>query len=368
MAIHRLPSHAQAVKILFVGSTWKGSSARSLREVLAGMPTLDIDEIGEDHYTPVGRSLVIRSANRLLGPLYRRELSREIRGRISVFRPTALMVYKGSEVSSDDVRHARRMGVLTVCVFPDYSPHAYGAALKEAIGEYDLVISTKPFHPGGWQTIYGYRNQCVFVPHGYDPQVHLWDSPPTSQDIDVVLAATWRPQYDEIMRDVAARMRSTEIRFGIIGHGWAERARDYPANWELAAPQSGRAYGDWLRRGRIAIAPVNHRVVIKGVVQPGDEDTTRTYELAAMGCFFLHYRTPFARTLYDESTEVPMWSNATELASLIAQYLPLETERRTMAARAHARAVPAYSIPSRAGEVMEHVWNALRDRGASELR
>ena len=96
-----------------------------------------------------------------------------------------------------------------------------------------------------------------------------------------------------------------------------------------------------------------------GVHQPGDEDTTRTYELAAMGCFFLHRRTNFVQTIYDQAIEVPMWDNAEELAALVQQYLPLELERKAMAARAHARAVPEYSIPNRAVQVLEQVKLAM---------
>ena len=66
-------------------------------------------------------------------------------------RHDVLMVYKGSEVSAAALRQAKRVGAFTVNVFPDCSPHAHGARLKAMVGEYDLVVSTKPFHPAGWQ-------------------------------------------------------------------------------------------------------------------------------------------------------------------------------------------------------------------------
>jgi spore maturation protein CgeB len=127
----------------------------------------------------------------------------------------------------------------------------------------------------------------------------------------------------------------------------------------VAPALTGRAYGEWLRRGRIVIAPVHREVIVDGVRQPGDEDTIRTYELAAMSCFFLHRRTPYVQTLYDERTEVPMWDNAEELAALVVRYLPLEEERCEMAARAHARAVPVHSFQNRARQVLEHVKAGL---------
>jgi len=347
------------VNILFVGDSWQGSTARSMREALSVLPDVKLDDIGEDRYTPAGHSLVVRGANRLLRPWHRMELERAITSTITARNPDVLMVYKGAAVNAAMVRRVRQAGVFTVNVFPDYSPHAYGAQLKAAMGEYDLVVSTKPFHPAGWEAIYGYRNRCVCVPHGYDPAVHLWTDPPADQDFDVVLAATWRHQYHVVMQQLAVAFQGHPLRVGIIGSGWGERPEGLPHEWRVAPSLTGRAYGEWLRRGRIVIAPVHRDVTIQGVRQPGDEDTIRTYELAAMGCFFLHRRTPYAQSVYDERTEVPMWDDAQELAALVRRYLPLEDERRAMAARAHARAVPAYSFPSRAAQVLAHVKAAI---------
>jgi len=350
------------LKILFVGETWQGSFARSLRETLEPMPGVEVDDVGEDHFSPRARSRLVRGVTRLLGPWYRQELHHAIVTAVAARRPDVLMVYKGAQVSAETILQARRARILTVNVFPDYSPHAYGARLKAAIGEYDLVVSTKPFHPAVWASTYGYRNRCVFVPHGYDPNVHYWPEPPAAQDFDVVLAATWRPEYHALMQQLAASLAGHALRVGIIGSGWAAHQAALPSDWIVAPSLHGRSYGDWLRRGRIVVAPVNREVVIDGVRQPGDEDTTRTYELAAMGCFFLHRRTPYAQSAYDEHAEVPMWETPEELAELVLRFLPLAAERRQMAARAHARAVPAYSLAHRATQILDEVNDAMRAR------
>lgn len=345
--------------MLFIGETWNGSSARSMRGALADLPDVEMDDVGEDHYFPKGRSLAIRASNRILRPWQRAALESEIYGKLAAFKPDVLLVYKGSGVSAAVVRRAKLSGVFTVNIFPDYSPHAYGIAVRRALEEYDLVISTKPFHPAGWWPTYGYGNACVCVPHGYDPAVHLWPAPSDAQDLDLALAATWRPEYHELMQHLAVSLAGLDLRVGIIGAGWVERANQFPSHWELSQSRTGRSYGEWLRRGRIVIAPVNLDVVISGLRQPGDEESTRTYELAAMGCFFLHRRTPFVQTIYDEAAEVPMWNNANELAELVRRFLPLEASRRAMAARAHAKAVPAYSIPNRASQVLEQLEIAM---------
>src|SRR5262249_28366212 len=185
---------------------------------------------------------------------------------------------------------------------------------------------------------------CVFVPHGYDPAVHYWSTAPAEQVLDVVLAASWRPEYHRLMLDFAAEMRDRSCQVGLAGNGWSARRGEFPPHWSFWDTPTGREYGTFLRSGRIAIAPVQREVVVRGKRQPGDEDTTRTYELAAAHCFFLHRRTEYVQTIFDERTEVPFWDDAKELAALVRHYLPRDHERRMMAAAAHRRAVPAYSV------------------------
>jgi spore maturation protein CgeB len=352
------------LRVLFVGDTWKGSFARALREALDGQPSVLLDEIDRDHYLPPYRSLVLRAANRLLRGMQVAELEKEIRGRLEKQVPDVLMVYKGWGVRRTILEQAKAAGALVVNVFPDCSPHAHGRALRHAMGAYDLVISTKPFHPAAWRRIYGYSNPCVFVPHGYNPAVHYFADPPTCQELDVVIAATWRPEYHALVQSFALQNRDLPLRVAVAGAGWQRRHRDFPPTWQFIPSVTGRQYGEFLRSGRIAIAPVQREVVIAGIRQPGDEDTTRTYELAAAHCFMLHQRTAYVQTIFDESREVPMWDDATELAALVRYYLPRDDERRAMATAAHARAVPDYSVSNRAKRVLEHIRAALVTRDA----
>lgn len=365
MGIDHRKHTERLVKILFVGETWCGSSARSLRDALSACKDVQIDDVGEDHYFPRYRGLLLRLANRLLSPWQHRELERAILSGLASGEQEVLVVYKGRCINKELVEIAKARGLLTVNVFPDLSPHVHGHSLRSAIGSYDLVISAKPFHPEGWSGLYGYSNRCVCVPHGYDPAIHLWDEPPLKQPLDVVLAATWREEYGELVQSFAHATSHARLKVGIAGAGWLERRSRLPKEWEFVGPLAGRSYSKWLRQGKIVISPVQTRVVIAGRCQPGDEDTTRTYELAAAYCFFAHKRTPFVQTVYDERREVPMWGDVEELASLVMHYLPREGERRAMAAAAHARAVPHYSIPSRAQQVLDHIRQTSCGMGAS---
>lgn len=355
----------QCLRVLFVGESWLGSCARSLKEALFRHGSIAIDEVNEDLFFPKHRAKWLRGIHRLLHQSYRRELYREILARVAVFRPDCVMVYKGYSLDADCVQQLRSLGVKTVNVYPDYSPHAHGERHRLAVGTYDLVISTKSFHPVSWQPVYGYANSCEFVPQGYDPAFHLVTSPPVDQPFDVTMVATWRPEYGELMKGLAELLQGHRIKIGIGGHGWQERRSEFPSDWVLGGAMQGRSYVEFLRKGKVCIAPVTREVVINGVRQPGDEDTTRTYELAAAHCFFIHRRTPYVKTLYSETDEVPMYDDAEEVAEKILYFLAHTEERERMAEAAHSRAVPAYSLDARADEIVGILNQRL---AAAEIR
>src|SRR5207302_9510604 len=96
---------------------------------------------------------------------------------------------------------------------------------------------------------------------------------------------------------------SNNVSVASAGSGWPEHRNELPRHWNYHGPKIGRSYGEFVRCAKIAIAPLNRDVVIRGVKQPGAEDTTRTYELAAANCFFLHQRTDHVATVYNEYNE-----------------------------------------------------------------
>ncbi|MGH9960589.1 MAG: hypothetical protein ACREBC_26295, partial [Pyrinomonadaceae bacterium] len=114
------------MRILFVGASWQGSSARSLREALVLQPKVAISDVGEDHFVPTYRHLPLRIANRLLRALQLRELKSAVLRAMSGFRPDAIVVYKGAGIGAGLLEEIRRSGIPVINVFPDYSPHAYG--------------------------------------------------------------------------------------------------------------------------------------------------------------------------------------------------------------------------------------------------
>jgi hypothetical protein len=343
------------MRLLFVGESWLGSSARGLREALSEQPGVIVEEIATDLVMPSGGPKIIRAVDRIVAPIRKRELLKRVRQHADYFRPNIIIFYKGPGFDADFLEDIKRSVAPIVNVFPDFSPHAYGPILARSMGVYDLVISTKPFHPPNWGAIYGYTNRCVFVPHGYDSKLHLRSDPPSGFAFDVLLAASGRPEYYDLMTAVARNLPDQSIKVALAGPHWATLREAFPRHWIFLGPQHGMCYVETLRRARIVIAPVHSRVNINGREQPGDVDTTRTYELAAAHCFFIHRRTEFVRNVYDEETEVPMFDDPVELVEKMRYYLPHEDKRAHMAAAAHARAVPRQSLNARAQEIVKHL-------------
>lgn len=348
-----------------MGDNWRGSNARSLREAFEEQPELHVRRVDTDTRTPIPRGVAARVAARFSTPLKRSHLEQRVKSAIEEFRPDAVVFYKGTYFSANFLRKVSADATLVNC-FPDYSPHAYGKQMKEAMGVYDLVISTKSYHPVNWRNIYGYENRCVFVAHGYDPGLHLRSTLPSEPTYDVVLVAAGRPEYYELVRGLARELEGASLHVGIGGNGWRPLASSLPRGWELLGPKFGDQYVDLLRKGSIVVAPVQRYVSIGGIVQPGDEDTARTYEIAAAHCFFIHQRTAFVSKLYDEATEVALYDTAEDLAKKIRYYLGQEALRGRMATAAHSRAVPAYSTTERAKEIVSHIQSYLT-RGEDTL-
>jgi glycosyltransferase involved in cell wall biosynthesis len=338
------------MRLLFVGDSWLGSNARSLREALVRHSSIELLEVNVDHYHPIGRSLVSRIANRILNPLHLSELKTDIRAACKRFRPDCAMFYKGSEFSSEFISD---LGVPVVNYFPDCSPHAHGARLADAMGNYNLVISAKSFHPALWRDVYGYSNECVFVPHGYDPNIHLRKSYSTNKDLDIVLVATGRSEYHSLMIELSKKIGNLPLRVAIAGASWARMRGVLPSGWDLVGPEVGIGYTELLSRGKVILAPVQRQILIDGKPQPGDEDSARTYELPAANCFFIHRRTDFVKTIFDEETEVPMYDSPEELGEKIIHALRnSDRQRQAIASAAHRRAVPNYSIDARANQIV----------------
>jgi spore maturation protein CgeB len=342
------------MRVLFIGESWYGSSARSLGEALSRQPGIQLEAIGADLIVPIYSSRLLRAAARLLSRFTLQELKRQVILACENVEPDVIVVVKGWHFDAEFVRSLKRYAPV-VNVFTDASPHAHGARLKQAVGEYDLVIARNRQHPPLWSSVYGYSNPCVHVTHAYCEQIHRRDEPSQDQPYDVVMVATGREEYAALLRGVVERFKGRNLKMAVAGNGWAGRGLDNAPGLEFVGVKPGASYADWLRKGKVVIAPVQTILHAGGVQQPGDEVTGRTFQCASAYTFFIHRRTDEIGEFYDEATEAPFYDGAEDLAEKIDYFLVHPEERLAMATAAHARAVPAYSYDARAAEIVQHL-------------
>jgi len=339
--------------ILFIGESWLGSCARSLREALvrSGEP---VEEISSDTVFPKWRSRFLRAALRLGAPLVTRDFRGLALEKLEQMAPALVLIYKGSQVGKDLVNEMRQQGSYVVNIYPDCSPLAQGQTLREALAVYDLVVSTKPWHLDAWHKVFGYTNRCEFIPQGYDPGLHyhlVEESNP--QPIDVLLVATYRVEYGDLILALARIPAMRALRLELHGHGWRSVLNALPPSWRVGREAHGHAYWRLVSLAKVCIAPVTREVVVDGKRYPGDEDTTRTYELPAMGAFFIHRRTPYVQNLFKENSEVLMYDDASELAEHILWALKNPGPRLSMRKAAQRRSVPRDSVDQRAKALLQ---------------
>lgn len=346
------------LKIVYIFEKWQGSCGRALHDAMAGAEGLVFENIYEDEYFPKSTSLLGRIVARFLYPFRQITFDRAVLNLVKRFQPNILMVYKGNSVKPKLLRKLAALDINTVNIYPDNSPHVYGAKHRKAVGQYGLVISTKPYHAPLWKSFYGYSNKCLFVPQGYDKNLHLREMPEKSHQFDVCMVATYRREYGDLMREFAAALSDQNVSVCIGGYGWDAHKSDFPDHWVFSGSVHGVGYVDLVRSGRICIAPLNTVAMVNGVAQPGDVDTTRTYELAATHCFFIHRHSDYVRQLYTEQ-EVPTFHDGKDLAKQIMRFLAQPELCQQMASAAHQRAVPAYSMNSRALDIIEMIKHTI---------
>jgi glycosyltransferase involved in cell wall biosynthesis len=302
---------------------------------------------------PQWRQRSNRAIGRLLRPRMVREYNQLVLDCASQFRPDILLAFKGSFIESRTLETLRQSQIALYNYYPDTSPSAHDRILAESIRRYDCVFYTKKFWSLNLPAALVDR-PSVFLPHGYDPDVHqvlsLDPRDTAAYGHDVTVVATHTPYKERLLSELVHRCPNLDLH--IYGSLWVESSRSPELNTHIRGfALFGSQYAKALRASRIVLAITSGKV--DGVAQ-GDDTTTRTYEIPACGGFMLHERTPELLELYDEGKEVACFGSVEELASKIEYYLAHPEEREAIANAGHNRCVPAYSYDNRMREILRH--------------
>jgi len=339
-------------RILYLGDEWYGSCARACEYALRRL-SCDVLSLDPSTCVPLLRRVSSRIALRFAHPWLMREYNDLILDAAREFQPDFLLAFKGNLVQAETLQALRKQGIPLYNYYPDRVLMEAGTYLGQSLAEYDCFFDTKRSWDGDAGSKVRVRER-VFLPHGYDPEVHkplpLTDRDRAQYGCDVSLIANWSITKEAALNELIAVYPEVDLR--IWGRNWSHcksaAIMKYVRSW---AP-TGHQYSRMVQAARINLG-------MMGVTPAArDETTTRTYEIPACGGFMLHERTGEIHDLFEEGREVECFASGQELAEKIRYYLAHPEQRAAIAAAGKKRCVPAYSYDRRVIEILR--WHCRR--------
>src|SRR5258708_18320919 len=209
-----------SLRVLYLGENWHGSCARACCYALRRLGC-DVTDIDMTTVIPQWRRRSNRAIRRLLQPRIVREYNQLILECASQLEPDLLLAFKGPFVTVATLRKLRSSGIALYNYFPDTIPSEQGNLLAETIHEYDCIFYTKKFWEANPPDGLGKR-PLVFLPHGYDPEVHRvmeLDARDLSElTHDVTVIASHTAYKEKVLRELVGVMPNLDLH--VYGEPW----------------------------------------------------------------------------------------------------------------------------------------------------
>ena len=339
------------MRILFLGENWYGSCTRACCYALRRLGH-SVQEVDAQTFFPQVRTL----HNRLLLRLWKRQLVREYNEAVlttaTIFKPEILLAFKGNYVEADTLRRLRTLGIALYNYYPDTSAFAHDGWLQQSLPEYDCIFSTKRFLERDLRARIAVK-EVVFLPHGYDPDIHHCNSIANKFNnhyvCDVGVIATHTLYKERVLGTLVTALPDIDLQ--IWGNQWERCRSEGLRKFIRRTALIGDSYTKAINSFRINLAVMSGKV---GGSSMGDETTTRTYEIPACGGFMLHERSSELAELFEENKEVVCFDNTEGLVEKINYYLTHEEERKAIAQAGYNRCVPAYSYDNRMAAIVKY--------------
>lgn len=339
------------VRAVAAGTFALGASEAALAQGLRDRGWL-VDEVeSARHYG--ARTLAERAERRLRRTQYDARYNADIVAACDRVRPDVLFTVKGSGIRDDTLTALEARGIATVNYFPDY--HLTDIA-PGAIRAYSAFITTKSFQLDHLRDVRDPK-PVHFVHHGYSPLVHRPLRRPSGLAADIAYVGNASPYKAAFLTPLVAANPGAIVR--IYGANW-EVYRDTP----LASAIVGERVSPDYMAEVVATSAINVSLHMGRTASQEWEDlvSTRTFEIPACGGFMLHIDNAEVRSLFDVPGEIDVFATPEELVAKALHYLDHPVDRRAIAARGQARAVPAYSYAARAVEIADIVEPLVEQR------
>ena len=337
------------VRAILASEFWPGATARGIVPGLRDAGWL-VDEIEIRQYLVPGHSLLSRVENRLRHRERLNALQRAILASAQAHDPDVFLTVKGIGIRKDTLAALRKRGTMLVNYYPDRD-----VAMEHA-NPYDLFVTTKSY-----QLDYLHRElgttKVRQVHHGYSGEVHRPVVATNPLPVDILYIGNASARKAALMVTLAEALPDAVIR--VVGHRWFDHARGTALERSLSATTLS---GDYYV-AEVASARINLAFHMGEDAKTGFADlvSTRSFEIPACGGFMLHIDNDEIRSLYGVPSEIDTYATADELIAKCRYWLANPLERQAVAARGHARAVPAYSYFERGRELARLVEERLEN-------
>ncbi len=340
------------MKILCVGPLWRGSNAGGLFKALGRQGAL-IEVVDEFYHIPLSSKILkAKILSKALRGVFIDDFNFEILNMTRKFNPDAVLVYKGAFVTPKTLLALKKMKIRLYNFYPDVSFHTHGSLLKDTLALYDKIFTTKTFGIKDYGDQLGIKD-AVFIPHGYDPDIHKpisRETIPAGFFCDVSFIGTYSPKKEKLLAAIIDRFPVIDLK--IWGTQWEKSTMPQLKTYLQQEGIFGDLYAAGICASKINLGILSEKV--KGA-SSGDLITSRTFHIPAAGGFLLHEKNAESILYFEESSEAAFFENTEDLLNKIDYYLKEDQLRIEISQAGMRRANKDHSLDQRAKKVLEQM-------------
>lgn len=342
-----------SLRVVVVRENWFGCTGLSAATAMARLGA-SVQSVVETEFLPFAwRSIPMRIVGKLIRKPAIWELNAALIRLTESFRPHLVLVMKGQWLYPESIRKVKDLGALCFCFYPDVSMLVHGPYIPKAIPEYNWIFTTKSFGLRDLANLFSVQN-CSYLPHGYDPDVHKPRRPGSAEEeskygCDLSFIGGWCPSKEAILTAIATAL--PDLRIKIWGSRWQNVSKG-----SILAPFIqyrdiyGPAYALGVGGSKINLALLHERVA---GASSGDQITSRTFHIPACGGFMLHQRTRDLKAIFEEDVDCAAFDDASEAVERIKRFLGDERARRAIAENGRKTVESAHSWDHRAKAILD---------------
>jgi spore maturation protein CgeB len=288
------------MRILFIGSKYLGSNARSLLEAFQDLEH-DVFSIDPAQFFPFRYDIRNRIAQKFSIDEFHLSTSQNmfhfIERQIDLNSFDLLFVFRGVNISPDLLSAFRGF---KAHFHPDDSSNAANRSFLFEVTEslYDVHFTPKRLNVSEIKERTK-NNNVHFIWYAYDPRIHKRTV--TDYGNGVGFIGNRRPDRIEIIKSLSERYGKE---FFLAGQKW-KRNLDIVLNAQVSGFVTGHEYQELLRKAPIQLGLLNS--------DNRDTHTARSFEIPAAGGLFLGEDTDEHRTLFTSWENAVLFENETDL-------------------------------------------------------